>query len=281
VGVLRLLLKKPKNNEKSPTKDFIEGGRAILQLSWYLPGAEPDEAPNKVQWFHLSSINQLSWACSILELDLDPDRHERREAASVGQVALRAAVGSDAHDASHEGVFESWRISLLPVAFVGSNLAMTCNYRVYTIIDSDDVCLDFVPAQVRVHALGDESTCWPGLAAVEALLDEQRRRARVAAPGGAPPRKRARDKKKESDVPDIAPAILMAILDGDCGDADVECEGLPDWAVAHEVLVADLDGAVEVDAGEVEIDVAPGTSDASDEDCTKQTWGEINMAIGV
>ena len=145
-------------------KGLFESGRGLLRLDWHLPTDDTDvDPPTESVWFHISYVNQSSWAAGLLQMHIDKDPDNRRVARAAGNIALRAAPeGLEMLDAGDDP-FDAWGLKTCPIAFLDSDLTRLCSYSMLALAEGGRIVEDFKPADVEVYALpGKPSLFWHG-----------------------------------------------------------------------------------------------------------------------
>ena len=165
--VLNQLFKKGGGNKH---KGIMEEARGVLQIHWVpmLNEVVLHEATTH-QYFHVSVVNQNSWACCFMELYEDVDLECARRARNDGNIALTGAdiVMEDLPEDAD--IFEICRIEVVPCQFMSKDLSALAAYTLHEIVETDRDVASFVPRQMEVRKRSDRCAFWPGsVAAAEA-----------------------------------------------------------------------------------------------------------------
>ena len=187
------------------------------------------------QFFHVSTVNQRSWACCLTELVNETDRKYIRVAAELGHRALMlqpvdlAAIGDP---------FAACGIAILPCQFFVTDLSNLCVCTLFEIVREDKEVDEFCPCHLEVKVLQEGvDPFWPGSAVALAAAKQVREK---------------KDANAHLGKNLVGPACAPSEDPGGCGggpvgappvpnveDGDPLCEeAIPDWAAIADAAAA-------------------------------------------
>jgi hypothetical protein len=196
--------------KKSPTnrlKPLFEKGYGVLRIDCFDHCDRADlEDHCGTAWYHLSHVNQTSWAASLTKVVPDADPENVSIATAAGHIALRAAPNgfrdlADEEYGEAQRPYLCWQMDLCPRIFAGYPLDRTYTLQLYRLMDGERLVCTFRPADLEVKMLDyPASKFWP------------------APPPPPPPPRKAAKSGPGGSAKEAAPLPVVevpAIVDGD------------------------------------------------------------------